>query len=204
MNLLEEDRWDRDVIIHEYGHYIHRSYDFADGSAGNSTVHGWYTDLRNYPEEGIRSETQAMNLAFREAWATLFSVAVQNNDNWYPYSGGAIYNDTLDQTIEDNLEIRPNLNDLAAHNNLASSAYLEGECIECLNCCTLWDIFDNNNSSADNNDAVSDLSLDKIWTISRYDKPNTIEDFWYSWVQRYSNTSSISRIFKDHKMTFVP
>jgi len=197
MNLVQDDRWDRDVIIHEYGHYIQYLYDFAQGYVGNSPDHVWYTDLRNFPSSGIRSEKQAMNLAFRESWATLFSIAIQHGDTGYPYSGDAIYNDTLDTTIEHNLEIRPNLNALAEHNNLASSAYLEGEYIESMNCFTLWDVFDNHN---DNNDDFGDNTLTKIWTISRVNKPNTIQDFWDNW----SNKSEIRNIFKDHQMTFVP
>ena len=133
-----------------------------------------------------------MNLAFRESWASLFSIATQYGDTGYPYSGDSIYNDTLDYVISNNLE-----RDTSLHLS-------PGEFYESMNCCTLWDIFDNNNSSWDNNDTVSDTSLDRIWTISRYDKPETIEDFWNSWVQRYSNTSSIQRLFKDHQMEFVP
>lgn len=192
IKFLQDDRWDRDVIMHEYGHFIHRSYDFAVGSAGSNATHTWNRNLRNWPETGIRSKEQAMNLAFRESWATLFSIATQYGDTGYPNSGDAIYNDTVDTTIADKLE---------SDTNLHSSP---GELYESMNCCTLWDIFDDNNSSADNNDKFGNNTLTQIWTISRVNKPNTIQDFWNSWIQTYSNTSEIRNIFKDHRMEFVP
>ena len=190
IKFLQDDRWDRDVIMHEYGHFIHRSYDFAVGSAGSNASHTWNKNLRNWPEIGIRSKEQAMNLAFRESWATLFSIATQYGDTGYPYSGDAIYNDTLDTTIADKLE---------SDTNLHSSP---GELFESMNCCTLWDIFDNHN---DFNDKFGDNTLTKIWTISQVNKPDTIQDFWNSWIQTYPNTSGdIRPIFKDHQMGFVP
>ncbi len=184
----QEDRYDRDTIIHEYGHYIQHKNDFAWGYAGSSSDHGWNTDLRDYPESGIRTAEQAKNLAFREAWAYLFSIAAQYGVSPYPYSGDSKIQD-IDEGAGKMLLI-----DLETDTNLRS---WPGEFYESMNCCTLWDIFDNHD---DFNDEYGNNSLTKIWTISRVNKPKTIQDFWNSW----SNNSEIRLIFKDHRMSFVP
>ena len=186
---VQEDRLDRDVIMHEYGHYIADTYNFAQGSVGPDSSHYYDYDLRYHPSN--RTEEEARNLAFREAWPTLFSVATQYGDTWYPNSGDTIYNDTDDQTISDNLE---------ENTSLLSSP---GQYFESMNVCTLWDIFDNHSDSVDNQDTLSDTSLSKIWTISRYDQPYDIIDFWNSWFGRYGYAREITRIFLDHEMTFI-
>jgi len=71
-----------------------------------------------------------------------------------------------------------------------------------MNCCALWDIFDDRDNRADDNDTLSDTSLSKIWTISRDFKPDDIIDFWNSWFQSYDYAIEITRIFQDHEMLF--
>ncbi len=189
--IAQDDRGDRDVIMHEYGHYIAETYGFAQGSVGEDSIHYWNLDLRYNPVE--RTDEEAMNLAFREAWASLFSIATQRGDTGYPNSGDTGYQD-VDEGSGETLEV-----DLEGGTDAHDSP---GQYFENMNCCALWDIFDDHNSRQDNNDTLSDTSLSKIWTISRDYQPDDIIDFWNSWFQSYDYASEITRIFRDHEMSF--
>jgi len=192
MYVAQGDRGDRDVIMHEYGHFIADVYTFAQGSVGNDSTHFWNMDLRHNP--GNRSDEDARNLAFREAWATLFSIATQYGDTGYPYSGDTRYQD-WDEESGNSLEV-----------DLEEDTYdhcKPGEFFENMNCCALWDIFDDKDDRFDNDDTLSDTSLSKIWTIVRDSQPDDIVDFWNSWFVSYDYTSEITRIFQDHEMSFV-
>ncbi len=189
--IAQDDRGDRDVIMHEYGHYIAETYGFAQGSVGEDPTHYWNLDLRYNPDN--RTDEEAMNLAFREAWASLFSIATQRGDFWYPNSGDTRYHDVDEgsgKTFKVDLE-----EDTDAHDS-------PGQYFENMNCCALWDIFDDHDSRDDDNDTLSDTSLSKIWTISRDYQPDDIIDFWNSWFQSYDYASEITRIFRDHEMSF--
>ncbi len=60
-----------DVILHEYGHSFHDSFngedDWPPGAGGNHSLTGHYTD----------------GLALTEGYATYFSCAAQGDDRWY-------------------------------------------------------------------------------------------------------------------------
>ncbi|MCK4761701.1 MAG: fibronectin type III domain-containing protein, partial [Candidatus Aminicenantes bacterium] len=188
--LVMEDRWDRDVILHEYGHYIQDRFGFQNGLVGGDTDHAWDQDLTNYPVG--RTDEEAKNLAFREAWPTFFSISVQYGDTGFPNSGDSIYQDTEDVNppITDNLE-----QDTMFH-------FSPGEFYEAMNCCTLWDIFDSNNHFFDNNDTLS-LDHDEIWNIVIAEKPNDIKGFWEKWFNHFPYKREMTRIFLDHRMSFI-
>jgi len=142
-----------------------------------------------------RTDEHARNLAFREAWASLFSIATQHGDTWN-YWDDTKYHD-LDEASGDlrsfNLE-----EDTADHDS-------PGEFYGNMNCCALWDVFDDYDFARDDNDVVSDVSLIKIWTICRDYQPDDIVDFWNGWIQQFPNdqTEDMTRIFLDHEMLFV-
>ena len=187
--IAQDDRGDRDVIMHEYGHYIADVYDFAQGSVSGNDVHYWDADLRYNPVG--RTDEQAMNLAFREAWASLFSVATQYGDTGYSNSGDTKYQDVDEngeKTLAFDLEIK------------ALGDYSPGQYFENMNANVLWDIFDD---SVDDNDTLSDTSLQKIWTISRDHKPDNIVGFWDSWFRNYDYEQEMKHIFEAHEMPFV-
>jgi hypothetical protein len=179
--------------MHEYGHYIADVFDFTQGDVGDNPIHYWIGDLRNYPIQ--RTDEQARNLTFRESWATLFSVATQYGDTSYPYSGDTRYQD---QDEESGSEFKVDLE------KDTDEKREPGEFYEHMNCCALWDIFDDNDDKVDDHDELSDPNLSKIWTVLRASKPNDIKDFWDGWFASYDDyTSEITRIFQDHRMLFV-
>jgi hypothetical protein len=192
MYIAQGDRGDRDVIMHEYGHYIADVFAFAQGDVGDNSLHHWNADLRHHPIQ--RRDEEARNLTFRESWATLFSIATQYGDKWYPYSGDTIYQD-FEEESESTLII-----DLEKDTDEKSEP---GEFYEHMNCCALWDIFDDNDDRVDDDDTLSDPNLSKIWIILLASKPDDIIDFWNGWFVSYDYTSEITRIFQDHRMSFV-
>jgi len=192
MYIAQGDRGDRDVIMHEYGHFIADVFAFAQGDVGDNPIHYWNADLRHHPIQ--RKDQEARNLAFREAWATIFSIATQYGDTDYPYSGDTRYQD-WDEENDKKLEV-----------DLEEDTYNHcqpGEFFENMNCCALWDIFDDKDDRFDNEDTLSDKALSKIWTIVRDYQPDDIIDFWNNWFVSYDYTSEITRIFHDHEMSFV-
>ena len=192
IHISQGDRGDRDVIMHEYGHFVADIFAFAQGDVGDNSIHYWIADLRNYPIQ--RKDEEARNLTFSESWATLFSIATQYGDTSYPYAGDTKYQD---QDEESGSEFMINLE------TDTSKKHDPGEFYENMNCCALWDIFDDNDDHADNEDTLSDTSLSKIWTVFRNSRPDDIEDFWNGWFQSFDYTDEITRIFQDHKMSFA-
>jgi len=188
----EGDQEDRDVIMHEYGHYIAEEYNFTQGEVGDDGRHYWDRDLRYEPVD--RTNEQARNLAFREAWATLYSIATQYGDKGYPYSGDMKYQDyesEIDYTFEVDLEEGTGAKDSP------------GQYYENMNTCALWDIFDDSYSEQDNWDTLNDTSLSKIWSIMNQHRPDDIIDFWNSWLILYDYEEELRGIFRDHEMTFI-
>jgi hypothetical protein len=187
----QSDRGDRDVIMHEYGHYVADVYHFAQGPVGNNPVHYWNADLRRYPVQ--RSNEEARNLAFRESWASLFSIATQYGDTRYPHSGDTKYQD-VDEGAGTTFEVNLESDD--------DERYAPGEYYENMNCCALWDIFDEESSDG-YLDLLSDTSLSKIWTTTREYKPDDIVDFWNSWFRNYDYEREMKYIFRNHEMPFA-
>ena len=188
--IAQSDRGDRDVIMHEYGHYVADAHHFAQGSVGSNPVHYWNADLRRYPVQ--RTNDEARSLAFRESWASLFSIATQYGDTRYPTSGDTKYQDT-DEAAGTTFEINLESDD--------DERCTPGEYYENMNCCALWDIFDEQSSDG-YLDLLSDTSLSKIWTIVREYKPEDILDFWNSWFRNYDYEREMKYIFRNHEMSF--
>jgi hypothetical protein len=96
MDLLQEDRWDWDVILHEYGHYVSNVAGIARSPGGS---HG--------PRENLArrmSKDSAMRLAWGEGWPTYFSISGQiaagMDGLGLPNVGDSRYVDSEDSTID--------------------------------------------------------------------------------------------------------
>jgi len=178
IHLLELDRWDRDVIMHEYGHFIADQFGFLQTPGGE---HNWDHDLRDY---GIpRSNEEAAQLAFSEAWATFFAVAAQ-----YSATGDTRYDDTEDMSISLDLET-----DTDKH-------YAPGEYYESMAACALWDILDDNDDFADDDDTLT-LPVADLWTLLCEDMPATMGAFWDDWQNTHAFRTQVWRILRDHEMS---
>jgi hypothetical protein len=122
IQLLQLDRYDRDVILHEYGHYVNSKYDLINAVGGS---HSWGQNLTNSYDRRT-----AVRLALSEGWATFYSIAIQ-----FDTTNDRFYDDTEDYDIRDDLE---NNNYSGADNEAAT-------------CGILWDIFDSNNTEQHDN-----------------------------------------------------
>jgi hypothetical protein len=190
--IAQDDRRDRDVIMHEYGHYVAHMYGVAQGPVGENPMHYWDRDLRYEPVS--RTSEHAMNLAFSEAWASVFSIATQYGDTTYPTSGDSKYIDADEQglwTLIVDLD------------NVGRAEFSPGQYFENMNAGVLWDIFDDQKEGINDGDTLSDPSLSKIWTIMRDYKVESIVDFWNSWFLDYDYESEMNYIFETHEMPFV-
>ena len=181
ISMIELDQWDSDVILHEYGHFIADQFGFLESPGGD---HYWDRDLRIYPEP--RSNLEAAQLTFSEAWADFFAVAAQ-----YAETNDANYDDTGDMDVSDSLE-----SDTEKH-------YSPGEYYESMVACSFWDMFDDNNDAADNEDYLA-APITDIWTVLRVDKPDTMSRFWQDWQSRNGYKVQMTRILRDHEMSFLP
>lgn len=193
LHLPQDREWERDLIFHEYGHHIETMTGFGVGDVGTNCHWRRCYDLREQPDctdPGVmlrQTPAQAMNLAFREAWATLFAVASQLGDTDYPRAGDGYYDDG---------DSRISLEDLTG-----SAGQAPGEFYECQTLGALWDIFDGGGGARDD-DAVSDSSprLGKIWRVISNYSPDNIQEFWDGWVREWGGQGEVARIFFDHRL----
>lgn len=192
IHLAQGDRGDRDVIMHEYGHYLTHTYDFAKGEVGDNGIHYWNADLRSHPI--YRKNEHARNLAFRESWASLFSVGTQYGDTGYPHTGDTVYND-LDEESEWMLEA-----DLNADGG--DQRYWPGEYFENMNACALWDFFDDTDRGDGHIDKVSDPGMERIWLLSRHYKIDDILQFWDRWCENYGYSAHMMYIFRAYQLPY--
>jgi hypothetical protein len=98
--ILMGDRWDWDVVMHEYGHYVSKSL-HLDNSPGGL----------HYFDENIGDrlpKDQAIRLAWGEGWPTYFAITAQREMGMgalnIPNVGDAVYSDTEDASIEISLD----------------------------------------------------------------------------------------------------
>lgn len=69
LHIGRHDRWDWDVILHEYGHYVSAQHQLANNPGGE---HRQGRHLGNH-----MSKDNALRLAWGEGWATYFSITGQ-------------------------------------------------------------------------------------------------------------------------------
>ena len=135
LHILRLDRWDWDVIHHEYGHYFMDIHKFEDNPGGSHSSSQNLAQSRGSKDIGIR-------LAWGEGWPTYFGTSGQQAMGaaslGIPNVGDVSYTDTED--------FKPPLS-----NNLETSTGL-GEDNELSVSAVLWDLFDN---ASDGEDTIS-------------------------------------------------
>lgn len=143
------DRWDWDVMLHEYGHYLADQMNIEDNPGGTHSSTDNLSDTRG-------SKTIGIPLAYGEAWPTYFAVSSLKEMGTaslnIPNIGDDEYQDTEDQVITNNLETGSN--DGEGNGTVGEDNELTGMCI-------LWDLYD---SSVDGLDTVA-LGTNHIWDL---------------------------------------
>jgi hypothetical protein len=157
IKLLQLDRWDWDVTMHEYGHHIQAQIGIANSPGGNHG-NGCSSDARNSKDQGVR-------LAWGEGWPSYNGAVSQQVLNLaalgVPRVGDVNYDDLEDQTLVYSLEANtPN----------------QGEDDEAAVQRLLWDLYDNANEGRDPI-SRSDTS---IWTTLDAANPGSLSAAWAS------------------------
>ncbi|MHC4405388.1 MAG: PKD domain-containing protein, partial [Planctomycetota bacterium] len=139
LHILRLDRWDWDVIHHEYGHCFQDIHGFENNPGGPHNFGDNLAQTRGSKDVGIR-------LAWGEGWPTFFAISGQNQTGaaalGVPNVGDVTYHDTEDATITLNLETS---NGVGEDNEVSVMS-------------ALWDLFDSADDDADEV-AISDQAL---------------------------------------------
>jgi len=100
LHILGGDKFDWDVLHHEYGHYVQHCLDIANSPGGSHSLGDNLADKLG-KDKGIR-------LAWGEGWATYFGTLLQKESNAsalnVPNVGDTHYQDTDDSNIDYDLE----------------------------------------------------------------------------------------------------
>jgi hypothetical protein len=149
VNLLAPDRFDWDVTLHEFGHYVSEQLDL-DNNPGGFHNDSNLSDLHHSKSIGVR-------LAWGEGWPTYFAVSTLHeraSGLGVPNIGDTRYQDTEDADLDDDLE----------------ATHTKGEDNELTVMSALWDLYD---AASDNRDQVT-LGTDAVWQTLDDGDPTTL------------------------------
>ncbi len=175
---LQLDRWDWDVIMHEYGHHIQAQLGIANNPGGDHGG-GCASDARKSKDAGTR-------LAWGEGWPSYDGAVAQQVLNMaalnVPRVGDINYDDLEDQTLVYSLEADTS----------------QGEDDEIAVQRLLWDLYDNAN---DGRDAISQSDA-SIWTTLDAANPPTLSAAWAALRSGQTNQTDLlmGRIATDAKI----
>ena len=178
LHILQLDRWDWDVTLHEYGHYIMDAYNFENNPGGSHSSSANLSTTRGSKDIGVR-------LAWGEGWPTFFAVSGLKQMGFaslgIPNVGDMQYQDTEDTTITNHLE-----NDIGV-----------GEDNELSVMTTLWDLVDAN---ADGEEVA--MSPKSLFQKIKASGATKIGDVWDTLVQGKSNEEKAryGKLFGLHKI----
>jgi hypothetical protein len=167
MHVLKGDRYDWDVIGHEYGHYVQSLYGIAASPGGQ---HSSARNLRYQRPDLTRD--QANKLAWGEGWATYFSLSGKAEMNvaalGVQRAGDVLYNDNDDTDgitagLTYSLETQPGRLSLGEDNELAVARIM-------------WDLYDTHNESADRD--VVTLGDKELFTLVKANSVTTLSKMW--------------------------
>ena len=170
IHILQGHEFERDVILHEYGHYIDQEFDLFEGYGGDhflcTNMTGQSTGSSIPPYSYSREH--AVQLALSEGWASFYSVKIQ-------------FNNTGDVYYRSNNSLEEVFGCKDADNESAVFG-------------VLWDICDNNEESFDK----LNESFSSFWTLlnsgSKLDSIQNLADLWIS--EGKDNTPKLYKIYE--------
>ena len=156
LNMLRADRWDWDVMLHEYGHFVSDVLNTEDSPGGR------HSGQDNLADDFGRDKDEGIRLAWGEGWATYFAISLLQEADAAALGianiGDARYQDTEDASIDSDLE---------AHNTL-------GEDNEVTVMSVLWDLYD----SVDDGIDEASLGAQAVWSGLDDSDPSTLSDVY--------------------------
>ena len=99
IHVIEQDRWDWDVVDHEYGHYVEKLYNFGT----EPSISYSHSTGQNLSE--TYGKEHGTEIAFAEGWPTFFAIEASLNLAGTPYAkgvpgvGNTLYEDTEDASL---------------------------------------------------------------------------------------------------------
>ncbi len=155
--ILLLDRYDWDVMHHEYGHYVMAQIGIQDNPGGD---HSSGTNLAE-----IHGKSDGIRLAWGEGWPTYFGTSLQQVRNsaalGIPTAGDVLYTDTEDGELEYSLESFEGGSALGEDDELSVQRIL-------------WDLYD---AAPDQGDAVA-LGDQVIWDTLKASRPVSLSAAW--------------------------
>lgn len=140
ISLLRLDRFDWDVLLHEFGHYVSQNLRI-DRSPGGAHGPG------NLGE--THSKSIAIRLAWSEGWPTFFSISAQKTMSaaafGIPFVGDTRYSDTEDSDFDYDLETQSGGSASSPGGVLPSLGEDDEVSVQRI----LWDLFDDVDDSGD-------------------------------------------------------
>lgn len=188
INLRPGDRWDWDVMFHEYGHYVQQVFDIANNPGGPHNIGDCISDVHSSKDEGVR-------MAWGEGWPTFFGTTGQQKLNLallgVPRVGDVLYTDTGESNFFYSLETNSappssgDANGLGEDNEIAVQR-------------VLWDLQDSASDSRDNISVSDQVLFDKINAAD----PTTLSAGWAALRAGLSNADDLAygAITTDHQI----
>jgi hypothetical protein len=154
VNMLKLDRWDWDVMLHEYGHFVAAKLGIQRNPGGNHRGSNNLSDIPG-PNKDI-----GVRLAWGEGWPTYFAVSLLVEMDAASLGianiGDVKYQDTEDARVVHDLEVGGVL----------------GEDNEVTVMSALWDLYD---ATDDDSDSIS-LGDQEVWSTLDAANPHTLSD----------------------------
>ncbi len=133
INLRPGDRWDWDVMFHEYSHYVQDTFNFENNPGGPHNIGDCIAQVHSSKSEGVR-------LAWGEGWPTFWGTSAQVVQSLstlnVPRVGDVSYTDTGESNFTYSLETQDS-NGRGEDNEIAVQRML-------------WDVLDSNSDGRDN------------------------------------------------------
>jgi hypothetical protein len=186
LHVLRFDRFDWDVIHHEFGHYVMDKLNIEDNPGGE------HSSLQNLGE--IHGKDKGILLAWGEGWPTYFGTSVQQiqgtSSFGVPNVGDTRYQDTEDITINYDLESQTGSPSLGEDNELSVQRIL-------------WDIFDSADDAGDKGVSLGDIT---IWSTLDAADPTTLSAAYQALIsgRSISEITQIGCIMSEHNVAPDP
>ena len=183
--ILLLDRYDWDVMHHEYGHYVMEQIGIQDNPGGD---HSGGTNLAE-----LHGKSGGLRLAWGEGWPTYFGTSLQQVRNnaafGIPTVGDVLYTDTEDGELEYSLEAITGGIGLGEDDELSVQRIL-------------WDLYD---AAPDMRDNVA-LGDQAIWNTLKGAGPVTLSAAWNALINGRTTQEKVAfgAIFADHKVASDP
>ncbi len=161
LHILQLDRWDWDVVMHEYGHFVaaEHNLDLSPGGDHSSAV-----NLSEYKDENgeIYGKDRGIRLAWSEGLATYLAISAQDALGMrrlgIPNVGDARYSDTEDISLS--MSMKSSVGSLGEDNELTVTR-------------VLYDLYDGANVREHDDMALGD---EAVWSLLVTAEPHTLSD----------------------------